>query len=194
MAAALLSRFDLVFLLLDKADEGRDKLVSEHIMKTHNIASNTHNLDSTNIYSDSSSSARMDSLLGALNNPLNNNNAKKRNFSEFSQSNIVTSEKDPLSTDSMTDITLTQRLRRMCTAFEANPVPQDVLRQYISYSRMYCHPRLTPSAAKVLQRLYLGMRAQSKLGDTLPVTTRHLESLIRLAQARCKLELREEVS
>lgn len=31
------------------------------------------------------------------------------------------------------------------------------------------------------------------IGDSIPVTTRHLESLIRLAQARAKLELREEV-
>jgi DNA helicase MCM8 len=37
------------------------------------------------------------------------------------------------------------------------------------------------------------MRAESVLGDTIPVTTRHLESLMRLAQARAKAELREEV-
>lgn len=32
MSAALLSRFDLVFILLDKPDELLDKQVSEHIM------------------------------------------------------------------------------------------------------------------------------------------------------------------
>lgn len=32
MSAALLSRFDLVFILLDKPDEFLDKRVSEHIM------------------------------------------------------------------------------------------------------------------------------------------------------------------
>lgn len=32
MSAALLSRFDLVFILLDKHDELLDKRVSEHIM------------------------------------------------------------------------------------------------------------------------------------------------------------------
>lgn len=39
VTAALLSRFDLVFVLLDKADEGRDKLISEHIMRTTRAAS-----------------------------------------------------------------------------------------------------------------------------------------------------------
>lgn len=32
MSAALLSRFDLIFILLDKPDELLDKRVSEHIM------------------------------------------------------------------------------------------------------------------------------------------------------------------
>jgi DNA helicase MCM8 len=38
------------------------------------------------------------------------------------------------------------------------------------------------------------MRSQSSLGDSIPVTTRHLESLIRLAQARARAELRNEVT
>ena len=33
LPAALLSRFDLVFVMLDQPDEGRDRLVSEHIMR-----------------------------------------------------------------------------------------------------------------------------------------------------------------
>jgi hypothetical protein len=47
------------------------------------------------------------------------------------------------------------------------------------------------SLSQVLQRLYLTMRAQSSLGNSIPVTTRHLESLIRLSQARARLDLRE---
>ena len=43
-------------------------------------------------------------------------------------------------------------------------LPQEILRKYIEYARRYCHPRLTKAAAKVLQRLYLTMRAQSALG------------------------------
>ena len=35
MSAALLSRFDLVFILLDKPDEERDLLLSEHVMAQH---------------------------------------------------------------------------------------------------------------------------------------------------------------
>lgn len=35
MGSALLSRFDLVFILLDKPDEEMDSLLSEHVMALH---------------------------------------------------------------------------------------------------------------------------------------------------------------
>lgn len=35
MNQALLSRFDLIFILLDKPDQQRDQLLSEHIMALH---------------------------------------------------------------------------------------------------------------------------------------------------------------
>jgi DNA helicase MCM8 len=47
---------------------------------------------------------------------------------------------------------------------------------------------------QILQKLYLTMRAEASTGQSIPVTTRHLESLVRLAQARAKLELREHVT
>lgn len=37
MGGALLSRFDLVFILLDKPDEEMDKFLSEHIMKVFSL-------------------------------------------------------------------------------------------------------------------------------------------------------------
>jgi DNA replicative helicase MCM subunit Mcm2 (Cdc46/Mcm family) len=38
MGAALLSRFDLVFVLLDSPDDSHDKKLSEHIMRLHAAA------------------------------------------------------------------------------------------------------------------------------------------------------------
>lgn len=35
MSGPLLSRFDLVFILLDKPDEEMDSLLSEHVMALH---------------------------------------------------------------------------------------------------------------------------------------------------------------
>lgn len=104
------------------------------------------------------------------------------------------------------DATLAQRLRRQidnCVRQLSNStgssrrgsgvISLELMRRYIEYAKRYVQPALSPGAAKVLQRLYLTMRAQASTGQSIPVTTRHLESLIRLAQARARVDLREEV-
>jgi DNA helicase MCM8 len=110
--------------------------------------------------------------------------------------------------DSTAMLTLQQRLRRMIDHALQTPltrdlvsllgpnrlVPVDLMRRYIEYAKQYVHPHLSPAAAKVLQRLYLTMRSEASAGQSIPVTTRHLESLIRLAQARARIDLRNEVS
>lgn len=45
--AALISRFDLVFILLDKPDEQLDKKVSEHIMSVSQLGPLLFTLDAT---------------------------------------------------------------------------------------------------------------------------------------------------
>ena len=56
------------------------------------------------------------------------------------------------------------------------------------------NPRLTSEAAKVLKSFYLSLRDQYGDDEAIPITMRHLESLIRLSQARARLERRSEVS
>ena len=73
------------------------------------------------------------------------------------------------------------------------PLPHSLLRKYIAYARRWVHPALGQEAKKVLQDFYLQLRAKPE-GETTPVTTRQLESLIRLTEARARLELREEAS
>ena len=92
-------------------------------------------------------------------------------------------------------MTLTQRLRRLVSGVHAGErLSENFLPRYIDYARRNVHPRVTVAAAKKLQKLYLTMRSQAKLGNSIPVTTRHLESLIRLSQARARMELRDIVT
>lgn len=44
------------------------------------------------------------------------------------------------------------------------------------------------------QDFYLELRKQHQTRDSTPITTRQLESLIRLTEARARLELREEAT
>jgi len=69
-----------------------------------------------------------------------------------------------------------------------------LLRKYIGYARKYCSPKLTKEACRVLQLFYMTLREKHKCVDGTPITTRQLESMVRLSEARAKLELRTEVT
>ncbi|KAJ3379512.1 DNA replication licensing factor mcm8 [Lobulomyces angularis] len=73
------------------------------------------------------------------------------------------------------------------------PIPVSLLRKYIAYARKYCRPKLTVEASAILQEFYLDLRNKYRSVDTIPITTRQLESMIRLSEARAKAELREFV-
>lgn len=75
-----------------------------------------------------------------------------------------------------------------------DPIPAQLFTKYIGYARKYVHPRLTTDGATVLQQFYKELRQSRHSSDSTPVTTRQLESLIRLTEARARLELREEAT
>lgn len=53
--------------------------------------------------------------------------------------------------------------------------------------------RMTKPAAEILQKFYLQLRDQSS-SDGTPITARQLESLVRLAEARARVDLRGEIT
>lgn len=117
---SLMSRFDLIYLLLDKADERTDRRLARHLIS---------------LYGDPNS-------LGAGNSA---------------------------------------------------PVPIDLLREYIAYSRATCQPKLTPEAAQKLANAYADMRALGMSRKTVSATPRQLESLIRLSEGSARIRLSEWV-
>ena len=53
-------------------------------------------------------------------------------------------------------------------------------------------PRLTREAIDILKKFYFELRVAHQRDGSTPITLRQLESLMRLTEARAKLELREE--
>lgn len=159
MGSALLSRFDLVFILLDKPDEEMDCMLSEHVMALH---------------------AGKKSAFGVV-------TARRRSREESS------SDEDEMRRQWEADKPLSERLK-IGRNEEFDAIPSQLLRKYVGYARTYVHPKLTPAAAEVLQNFYLDLRQQHHSADSTPITTRQLESLIRLTQARARLEMREKAS
>ncbi|MQL79610.1 hypothetical protein Taro_012044 [Colocasia esculenta] len=155
MSPALLSRFDLVFILLDKPDEMLDKQVSDHIMALH--TGNEHPLPTKK---------RCIAL----------HNDRNVNFGAQTVSLVSRLRLDPLKDKDFV------------------PLPGPLLRKYIAYARNFVFPRMSKSAAEILQTFYLRLRDRSASADGTPITARQLESLVRLAEARARVELREEIT
>ena len=88
------------------------------------------------------------------------------------------------------DGTLLQRLK----AFKAPLLDSAELRQLIAYARSSVAPVLSKEATALLQSFYIERRKGNKPGEHTPVTTRQLESLMRLAEARARAELRSTVT
>ncbi|RNC55490.1 MCM2/3/5 family-domain-containing protein [Trypanosoma cruzi] len=72
------------------------------------------------------------------------------------------------------------------------PLPQPLLRKYILYAKAHCHPRVSNIDANTIARLYTELRQESKHGGV-AITVRHMESVIRLAEAHARLYLRDFV-
>lgn len=152
MATPILSRFDLVFILRDRADVTQDRLVSSNIMNFHR--------------GKSASTASQPQVSGTTQNY-----------------------------DSDNRMPLKERLQWV-TQFQKEALPAELLRDYIAYAREFCKPKLSPDAAAVLKEYYMNLRYPTdgrNPRDTVPITTRQLEALIRLCQARAKACLRDFV-
>ncbi|EHA55275.1 MCM DNA helicase complex subunit [Pyricularia oryzae] len=70
-------------------------------------------------------------------------------------------------------------------------IPQDLLRKYIKYARERCSPKLYHMDEDKVARLFADMRRESLATGAYPITVRHLEAIIRISEAFCRMRLSE---
>ncbi|KAI4291608.1 DNA replication licensing factor MCM2 [Pancytospora philotis] len=68
----------------------------------------------------------------------------------------------------------------------------DMLRKYILYAKTSIHPRISHIDTQKIAQLYSDLRKES-LGSGIPITVRHVESIIRISEAHAKLRLSSAV-
>ncbi|PKY08454.1 putative DNA replication licensing factor Mcm2 [Aspergillus campestris IBT 28561] len=73
-------------------------------------------------------------------------------------------------------------------------IPQELLRKYILYARERCHPKLYQIDQDKVARLFADMRRESLATGAYPITVRHLEAIMRIAESFCKMRLSEYCS
>ena len=76
---------------------------------------------------------------------------------------------------------------------DADILDQDLLRKYIMYARENIHPRLNQLDQEKLARVYSSLRKESMATGSIPMTVRHVESMIRMAESHAKMHLRDFV-
>ncbi|KAJ2820215.1 MCM DNA helicase complex subunit, partial [Coemansia sp. 'formosensis'] len=72
-------------------------------------------------------------------------------------------------------------------------IPQDLLRKYIMYARETVSPRISDRFSDRIAHLYAELRRESLATASVPITVRHIESMVRLAEAHARMHLRDYV-
>lgn len=165
---SLLSRFDLLFIVLDQLDAKLDRTLSEHVIKSHQYR-----------------------RPGTLMEPEALNSMKSINLDEMQDTSIAA---DTVMWQKGNRIVTDKSNASMkhSNGGVGDLLTKDFLRKYIHYAKSRIQPILSTEAMNSISTSYANMRAkQSK--KNLPVTARTLETMIRLSSASAKSRLSNSV-
>ncbi|CAM9343704.1 unnamed protein product [Ascophyllum nodosum] len=112
-----------------------------------------------------------------------------------SASNVATDRQDEVE-GSKTAI-INDKARKGASSLELRTgegtIPQHLLRKYIMYARNNVRPQLHNIDQDKVARLYADLRRESSASGGVPIAVRHIESVMRMAEARARMHLREGV-
>ncbi|XP_055694827.1 DNA replication licensing factor Mcm2 [Lutzomyia longipalpis] len=75
----------------------------------------------------------------------------------------------------------------------AEEIPQELLKKYLVYAKENVHPKLTNMDQDKIAKMYSQLRQESLATGSLPITVRHIESVIRMSEAHARMHLRDSV-
>jgi len=73
-------------------------------------------------------------------------------------------------------------------------IPQELLKKYMIYAKEKAHPKLHQMDQDKVAKMYSDLRRESMATGSIPITVRHIESMIRMAEAHAKMHLRDYVN
>lgn len=72
-------------------------------------------------------------------------------------------------------------------------IPQELFRKYLIYAKSKIHPKLHQVDQDKVAKMYSELRRESLATGSIPITVRHIESMIRIAEANARMHLRDYV-
>ncbi|EDS36437.1 DNA replication licensing factor Mcm2 [Culex quinquefasciatus] len=115
---------------------------------------------------------------------------------------VVKDEFDPMQDQHLARFVVGSHIKNHPTMEETIPesqptdsmqIPQDLLKKYIVYSKENVHPKLTNMDQDKIAKMYSQLRQESLSTGSLPITVRHIESVIRMSEAHARMHLRDTV-
>lgn len=79
-------------------------------------------------------------------------------------------------------------------AGDGEVLSQEMLRKYVTYAKQTCRPRLALADHDKIAQVYADLRRESALTQGMPIAVRHLESMVRMSEARAAMHLRDHVT
>ncbi|KAJ9070617.1 MCM DNA helicase complex subunit [Entomophthora muscae] len=173
---SLLSRFDLLFIVLDKIDDVHDRAIASHVLQMHQYIP------------PGLSQGEPLRQLGGLILDLDDLTVDDGSANDDKETPIY--EKNH-----------TAKHAGVPKKHNDPEGPRDLLtaafiKKYIFYAKSKIEPKLTPQAADKIKEAYIQLRngdLNGRVRRTLPVTARTLETLIRLSTAHAKARLSSRV-
>ncbi|GAA5860021.1 hypothetical protein JCM1840_001844 [Sporobolomyces johnsonii] len=179
---SLLSRFDLLFVVTDEADEQRDRLISEHVLRMHRYVQ-------PGLEEGAPAVDTLEQHLSVGTDAPAANSAEL-NASPFEKYN-------PLLHGGVAAVTTGSKKGSKKKAKTPEVLTIAFVKKYIQYAKNNIQPVLTPEASDVISKVWTNLRnddAGPNQKRTSPMTVRALETLIRLSTAHAKARLSPDVT
>jgi len=85
------------------------------------------------------------------------------------------------------------KLQQKALPTAVTPIDQELLQKYIIYARTRVFPKIADMDIDKLSSFYKDIREESHRSGGVPMTARHVDGIVRLAEASARLELRQHV-
>jgi DNA replication licensing factor MCM3 len=168
---SLLSRFDLLFVVLDQMDPETDRRIATHVIRGHRYRPDVGVVGHDSDYDDDEEDDDTDDE--DEHHP-NSSNSKIHSVWQRNR-HMEDDDNDDLRSSSREDV-----------------LQHEFLRKYIHYAKTRIRPVLTHASRDFIATKYAEMRARQD-DRTIPITARSLETVIRLATAHAKARLSTNV-
>merc|ERR1719356_864409 len=130
-------------------------------------------------------------------------------LSRFDMLCVLRDESDPVQDERLADHVVSSHIRshpdataedkaqrpKLETRVEhVQPIDQDLLKYYIIYARKHVQPTTAGVDMEKVANFYKDIRAEAFRSGGAPMTARHVDSLMRIAEANARMELRQHVT